>query len=138
MKVYLDSSVALRRLLRSPESLKNWGAWDEVYASTLLRVETMRTIDRLRLDGALNDKLRAGIVQQVEEMCEAIHLVPLHDSILARAGQAFPTVVGTLDALHLATALVLRDQKKIQLTFLTHDSQLGLAAQSMSFPVEGV
>ena len=78
------------------------------------------------------------MVQQIGEMCEAIDLVQLNHTILQRASEAFPTVLGTLDALHLATALMLREKMKIQLTFLTHDVQLGLAAQSVGFMVEGV
>jgi len=50
--VYLDTSVALRILLRQPEPLKGWGEWEEAYASELLGLEARRTIDRLRLESA--------------------------------------------------------------------------------------
>jgi hypothetical protein len=39
--------------------------------------------------------------------------------------------------LHLATALRLREIGGIEMTFLTHDAELAVAARSMNFPVEG-
>ena len=39
---------------------------------------------------------------------------------------------------HLATAVRLAESTGIELTFLTHDAELGTAARSMNFVVEGV
>jgi len=38
-----------------------------------------------------------------------------------------------LDALHLATALRLAEAAAVDLVFLTHDAELALAAQSVTF-----
>jgi len=57
---------------------------------------------------------------------------------LDRAAQSFRTVLGTLDALHLATALWLVQNADVGLTLLTHDSELALAARSVNLPVQGV
>ena len=70
-------------------------------------------------------------------MLDAIALVPLSNPILERASQSFLTSLGTLDALHLATALRLIEVGGIDLIFLTHDSELALAARSVNFAVEG-
>src|SRR5678815_2549191 len=51
MNVYLDSSIALRRLRRTAAPVPHWGDWEHAYASVLLRLEVLRTIDRLRLQG---------------------------------------------------------------------------------------
>jgi hypothetical protein len=64
----------------------------------------------------------------------AIH--PLDERIMQRASETFPTVVGTLDAIHLATAISVRESEEIDL-LLTHDSQLGIAARSLGFEVLG-
>lgn len=138
MNVYLDTSVALRHLLRSPNTLSSWGRWDRVYASALLRVEAMRTADRLRLEGLLDDERRAELTRQIGRLVESTHTVPVTEAILKRAGEPFPTVLGTLDAIHLATALAVEAHEGVHLTFLTHDGQLGLAVQSMGIPVEGI
>jgi uncharacterized protein len=71
-------------------------------------------------------------------MLDAIALVPLSSPILERASQSFITALGTLDALHLATALRLAESGGIDLTFLTHDTELATAARTMNFQVQGV
>jgi hypothetical protein len=45
---------------------------------------------------------------------------------------------GTLDALHLATALVWRDRMGPLAVMATHDTALGLAARAFGFEVVGV
>jgi hypothetical protein len=45
--------------------------------------------------------------------------------------------LGTLDALHLATALVWRERIRQTLVMATHDSSLALAARSFGLDVLG-
>jgi predicted nucleic acid-binding protein len=47
------------------------------------------------------------------------------------------TSLATLDAIHLATALAIRDELP-GMIFATHDDELGVAASSMGFDVQGV
>lgn len=68
---------------------------------------------------------------------ETLAIHPLTERILRRASETFPTVVGTLDAIHLATALAIREVEPVDL-LLTHDVQLGTAARSLGFSVLGV
>ena len=56
---------------------------------------------------------------------------------MSRAGEPYPTTVGTLDAIHLATALAVQDGTALD-RFLTHDRRLALAAAGTGFAVEGV
>lgn len=49
-----------------------------------------------------------------------------------------PTELGTLDAIHLATALLWRDMVGAELTMATHDSALAIAAEAHGLPVVGV
>ncbi len=138
MNVYVDSSIVMRRLRREAASVRAWGRWDRAYASVLVRVETFRTIDRIRLSGRLDDHGVVEMLSDARAMLESIALVPLSDPILERASQSFLTALGTLDALHLATALRLVESSAMELTFLTHDTELATAARSMNFNVEGV
>ena len=137
MSVYLDASVALRKLQREAGSLASWGRWERAYSSELLRVEVLRSIDRNRLKGALTDDDVAELVAKAHAIFDAIELVELSRSVLSRASQPFLTPLGTLDALHLATALRLVESGAMELTFLTHDTELATAARSMNFTVEG-
>jgi len=137
MTVYIDSSVILRILFREPNPVEVWGKWDSAFSSNLWRVEALRTVDRLRLAGDLSDEDVADLVREIRIVHETLAIHPLSERILQRASESFPTVVGTLDAIHLATALAIREVEPIDL-LLTHDGQLATAARSVGFTVIGV
>ncbi len=137
MNVYVDSSVLLRVILGEPGQLSSWRRIDVAYSSELIRVECLRTIDRARIEFQLSD---AAVSQHRADALEAIdgmNLVPLATPVLERAAEPFPTSIGSLDALHLASALLVREQYE-GLLFATHDQALGIAARAMGFSVEGM
>jgi len=136
MTVYLDTSVVLRVLFREPNPVDLWGKWDRAYSSSLWRVEALRTVDRLRLSGNLSDGEVADLTRDIRIVHETLWIHPLNDGILQRASESFPTSVGTLDALHLATVLAIRESDKVDL-FLTHDLRLRTAARSLGFETVG-
>jgi len=136
---YLDTSALLRLVLREAGSLHEEArTWDGLVSSELLAVESLRTIDRLRLQGDLSVEEAASRREIATEWLEAVDLVLLQRPILARASEPFPTPLGTLDALHLATALVWRDRMHQALVMVTHDRDLALAARSFGLDVRGV
>ena len=136
MTVYIDTSVILRILFREPNPVEVWGKWERAFSSNLWRVEALRNVDRLRLSGDLSDEDVADLVREVRVVHETLAIYPLTETILQRASETFPTVVGTLDAIHLATALAIRQVEPIDL-LLTHDGQLATAARSVGFTVVG-
>ena len=138
MTAYLDASVVVRKLQREAGSLKEWGHWGRAFSSELLRVELLRAVDGAGLRGAFTDNEVADIVTRERAILDGLKLLQLTPSILNRAAQSFLTPLGTLDAMHLATTVRLAESTTIELTVLTHDAELGTAARSMSFVVEGV
>ena len=138
MIAYLDTSALLRLVLREAGALEELRSCDGLVSSELLAVESARTIDRLRLRGSLSTEEAAAWRETTAEWLEAVDLVLLQRPILARASDPFPTPLGTVDALHLATALVWRDRMQQALVVATHDRDLALAARSFGFEVHGV
>jgi predicted nucleic acid-binding protein len=136
--VYLDTSTVLRILLRQPKPLAVWARWDRAYASELLHVEACRVIDRLRLEGALDDEGVADARQQLGQVERAIAAVALSTRVLQRAALPMATVVKTLDAIHLASAMLLRERRGVELSFATHDPQQARAARALGFDCIGV
>ena len=124
MTVYVDTSVVLRVLLHEPSSVGIWGQWNKAYSSALWRVEALRTVDRLRLTHEISDVELAQLVHDIQIAHETFAIHPVTNQVLQRASETFATVVGTLDAIHLATALSIREIENVDL-LLTHDSQLG-------------
>lgn len=137
MIVYLDTSVILRVLLREPNRTDLWGKWEKAYSSSLWRVEALRTTDRLRLTREITDTEVADMVRDIQALNDTLAIFPLDSRTLQRASETFPTAIGTLDAIHLASAIFIREAQPIDL-FLTHDSQLGTAARSLGFQVVGI
>ena len=138
MTAYIDTSALLRLVLREPGALDELRSYDVLVSSELVAVESARTIDRLRLQGALTVEEAAARLRAITDWLEAIDLVLLRPPVLSRASEPLPTPLGTLDAIHLATALIWRDRMGALPTMATHDSALGLAARSFGFDVRGV
>ncbi len=139
MILYLDSSALLRIILREPGALNLslLRSAESILSSELLAIECPRTIDRLRLQGSLSVEEAAKRTGVLKDWLEAVDLVLLQRPILARASEPFPTPLGTLDAMHLATALVWKDRQGQDLTMATHDGGLALASQAFGIPVLG-
>lgn len=135
MTVCLDTSVVLSRLLDQFNQLADWAQWDAAYSSELTRAEFHRTMDRLRLGGALTDRERVDLQERFQTVWSALHRVAITADLLDQACGAFPTTVGSPDALHLVSACALAQAVPGGLTLLTHDRQLALAAAAVHLPV---
>jgi predicted nucleic acid-binding protein len=134
---YVDTSVLLRLVLREPGALDELTSADALVSSELIAVESARTLDRLRLQGVLTLEEAAARRRAIGEWLEAMDLVLLRPPILNRASEPLPLPLGTLDAIHLSTALIWRERFGA-LTMATHDSALGVAARTFGFDVRGV
>jgi predicted nucleic acid-binding protein len=134
---YLDSSILLRVVLGEPGRLEEWPRLAGGVSSALAEVECLRTLDRLVLRGALAATDAVERRAAIYALLEAVELVELSAGVLARAAQPFPVPLGTLDALHLATALLWRERGEPALAFATHDLALGQAARASGFLVLG-
>ena len=136
MNTYVDASVVLRVIFGEAGRLESWPRLVPT-SSELVKVECLRVVDRTRLRQLLPETEAATVRGNVLEAVNRFHLVPISAGIVERAGDPFPTSLGTLDAIHLATALHLRNEFP-DLVFATHDEELAIAARSMGFEVAGV
>jgi predicted nucleic acid-binding protein len=134
---YIDTSALLRVILREPDALDDLRTYDGLVSSELLAVESARTIDRLRIQGALSMEEAAERIGAVNEWLEAIDLVLLRPNVLSRASEPMPLPIGTLDAIHLSSALLWRDRIGPLPQMATHDTALGAAARAFGFDVRG-
>lgn len=138
MNVYVDASVILRLVLNEP------GSWPELrsaktrVSSELLQVECLRSIDRLRVRIQLGDAEIAGLSETLFHLLESVSQIPLSRPILKRASAPFGVSLGTLDALHLATAHLWEQEVGEPVTIATHDKEFALAARALGMSVVGV
>lgn len=136
MNVYVDSSVLLRVVLGEPGRLRIWPRITTPVASEAIRLECLRTIDRARIHLRLEDEDVADRRAATLEAIETLSLVPIGPRILERAAEPFPTMLGSLDAIHLASALMVQDGFE-DLSLATHDQELAVAARAVGFRVHG-
>jgi predicted nucleic acid-binding protein len=136
---YLDSSVLLRIVLGQPDAWRGWRALDRAVTSELTEVECLRVLDRRRLRDALPEEELAARRGTLLDLLARTDRLALGPSVLARAAEAFPSQLGTLDALHLASALHWAQwEREEPIVFATHDRELGAAARAYGFAVEGL
>ena len=133
MIVYLDSSVVLRPLFHQPGKLESWGQWQAAYSSELLGVECRRSIDRLRLLAVYDDRQVGDAMQRLGKIERTINRIRLTRSIILAASKTMPTIVKTLDAFHLVSAVAIRERRHVDLLFATHDDQQAAAARALGF-----
>ena len=124
--IYLDSSALVKLVINERESadLAAYLAAAPMRAScSLARVEVTRTA---KLHGE-------GAVSRASEILLDTHLIGLDDDVLSVAADLASASLRTLDAIHVAAAVSLRDQVS---ALVTYDRRMAQAATSLGFVVE--
>jgi predicted nucleic acid-binding protein len=135
---YFDSSVVVRIVLGQQGQLAEWRSMVSVVGSRLVEVECLRTIDRLNVEGRLTTDDTVIRREAIYRMLDRMELVELTSTVLQRASQPMPAPLGTLDAIHLASAMLWKEVKDNDILMATHDRALALAARASGLRVAGV
>jgi predicted nucleic acid-binding protein len=131
---FVDTSVVLRFVLEGDISLHQAFAANITACSELVWIESMRVAQRLRLVGKLTDPDLAEAVSRIMDCYENFLVYLLDEEIKQAAAGPFPTVIGTLDALHLACARrsALHFPGETLLVY-SYDTQMNLCAQALGY-----
>ncbi len=118
--IYLDSSALVRLAIVEPESagLSDWLARQPTLipvSSSVIRVEVPRAVWRAD-PSALPESYR--VIRRIAE-------IELTDEVLGKAASVRPETLCSIDAIHLASALVMRRELT---TFVSYDKRLLAAA----------
>jgi uncharacterized protein len=122
---YLDTSAYVKLPLAEEghEDLRvELARWDGYVSSMLLGVEAIRACSRYGSDRA----------HDARDWLQGVSLLPLDDAVLDVATSLIPPTLRSLDALHLATALSVREELG---AFFTYDERLADAAAGQRLPV---
>ncbi|MEX1171388.1 MAG: type II toxin-antitoxin system VapC family toxin [Chloroflexota bacterium] len=125
---YLDSSAFVKLVVEEPETdvLRTYlaGRGGRVVSSSLLRTEAIRAVRHLG----------PAAIAAARDGVRRVDLIAIDDRILDTAAVLEPSVVRTLDAIHLATALAVGDDLGVVITFDVRMAdgarRLGLAVES--------
>jgi hypothetical protein len=127
LPVYLDSSALIKLILPEPESAaleKELQRWPDWLSSALAAIECRRALRRIRAPATVID--RAGCV------LEMTTLLRLDEPVLRLAAHVGSTMLRSLDAIHLASALSIGDVPE---AFITYDDRLAAAARKLKLHV---
>jgi predicted nucleic acid-binding protein len=136
---YVDASAILRMVFAEPGPAVPVADGDRLVASHIVEVETYRAVDRERLLGRLDDRATATKRKELADVLAMLDLVPVDGTVIDRARSSFAINVRALDAIHVGTAEILRDEAAGEpLEFWTHDHRQALAAMSRGLGVHGM
>lgn len=129
--IYLDA-CALIKFIRPEQDTKALRAWrqalpdgTELLTSELSRLEITRTLLRAQAD-------HQRVPFFAGEALKGVYVVDLTSTVLLRAMAYRLPRLGSLDAIHLASA----DPFRAELSeFVTYDQELAKAAADLGFPV---
>jgi predicted nucleic acid-binding protein len=135
VNLYLDSSVVVGWLLKESGRMPEPESFDGAFASAVIELEVSRALRRHLAEKRLDQEDLDRLLDVATVRFGQIGMVPLSHAILTRAAGPFPTIVSALDAIHLATALMWREETGDDIAFLTHDRQLRAAARACRFAI---
>lgn len=125
MAHYVDTSALTKLVVSEAESapLLSWISTEDtdLVSSDLARAELLRAMRRVAAD-----------VVQARAVLDSLTLMVVTTAIVEAAGRLDPTVLRTLDAIHLAAALQLDDDLA---GIVTYDERLADAARSHGIEV---
>jgi predicted nucleic acid-binding protein len=124
--IYVDSSVALARLLFEPRSPAAPFWQERLVSSRLLEYEVWNRVHAYGLISSHAAPARLLLM--------GIELLEMDRPMLARALEPWPMPLRTLDALHLATVEFLRAQGE-QLELASYDNRFLAAARALGIPI---
>jgi predicted nucleic acid-binding protein len=124
--IYIDSSVALARLLLEPRSAPEELWKERLISSRLLEYEIWNRVHAYGLTDPVGNEAQALLLR--------VGMVEMTRSVLARALEPLPIPLRTLDSLHLATLYFLRERGEA-VELASYDTRLVAAAHALGMPL---
>ena len=126
--IYVDSSVLLAFLLH--ERVAVFPSDGQLVTSELSELECRRTLDRIRIQERRSDEEMARSLSELHALFQSLRVIRVDSVVLKRAKAAFPTVVRSLDSIHIATAELSGARR-----FISRDKQQGNAASALGMQI---
>jgi len=121
---YADSSALIKLVVaeRESDALRAYLRGERPTSSVIAYAEVLRAARRRG----------AGAEDEARALLRALTLIAIDDAILETAATLEPAAIRTLDAIHLATALVVGDDLD---AIVTYDGRMATAARTASLEV---
>jgi predicted nucleic acid-binding protein len=124
--VYFDTSTFLKLYVkeRGSEKARSIAGKSFILSSAILPVEAFSALSRKRLFGEMSDNVFNKLINRVKGDLQYIEIVRVGDEVLKKAEDIVLNLsCRTLDAIHIASALIFEEASGIKLKFVTSDKR---------------
>ncbi len=134
--VYFDTSVFLKLYVREKgsEEARKIARKSFILSSAILPAEAFSALTRKRLSGEIEEGTFNTLLNRIKKDLQYIEFVRLVDEVLQKVEDiVLNSPYRTLDAIHIASALIFEETSGINLKFVTSDKrQYEIARQHLS------
>jgi len=137
MILYLDTSALVKRYFREPYSddvIFRWKSASHIVTSFVAYAETLASMYRKKREAGLADTLIRNIADTFRKDWESFIRVEVNNELngyIDRVVEGYP--LRGLDAIHLASAMVIHEKLPENFVFACFDEELVRAAKSEGF-----
>ncbi len=131
---YFDTSAWLKLYVREDgsDAARTLAKRYRLFSSAILLTEAFSALRRKKEAREISAGVLRKLVRTMEEDLSAIEIVNLGSEVLARSQEVvLATPARTLDAIHIASALVVQNLAEIPITFITADRKQFDAARNL-------
>lgn len=137
-RAYFDTSVLVKRYVREDGSVQARALLrrHRVVSSAIALLEGISALMRRRAEAQLSERDFGSIFGQMRADSNRWELIEVNQPVLDRAAEVIEvTGVKTLDALHIASALVFQAFSGVGLSFISVDARQAEGARRMALKV---
>lgn len=124
--IYIDTSAYLKIFLKEKGSdkVRKLVKENSLLASAIIASECFSAFSRRRQGKEIDDKTFDRLVNRVKKDLPYLEIIRFTDNILRRTEEILlHSTVRTLDAIHIASALLFQESTGIDITFVTSDKR---------------
>ena len=135
---YFDTSVLVKRYVQEAGSsaVRRLLQRFRFLSSSIMPVEAMSALSQRRVSGDLTPRDFLAIRSRLRKDRDYWELVEAGESVLLQAEELVQKAnVRTLDAIHLASAMIFKSESRLTIPFITGDTKQRDAAHLMGFTV---
>jgi predicted nucleic acid-binding protein len=124
--IYIDTSTYLKLFLKEKGSdkAKKLVKENSLLSSAILTSESFSALSRRKQGKEIDDKMFDRLVNRIKKDLHYIEIVKLTDDVLKKTEEVIlRSTARTLDAIHIASALLFQELTEIELIFITSDKK---------------
>ncbi|MEK7845519.1 MAG: type II toxin-antitoxin system VapC family toxin [Nitrospinota bacterium] len=124
--IYIDTSTYLKLFLKEKGSDKarKLAKKNSLLSSAIITSECFSAISRRKHSGEIDDKTFDKLINRTKNNLPYVEIIKLTDAVLRETEEILlRSTARTLDAIHIASALLFQELTGINLTFVTSDKK---------------